>query len=174
MRIIENELNISAPVSRAFNWFKDLDKNYFKWHPHAHKSFVWMSDKPVGKGSLFAFEENIKGHKHKMLMEVSEYIENEKLSFLSHKIEVSSNIFPGRFMTYLSSFFRIRIEMIRTFESVSENSTRIYTIHRFGSDFPVVGLLIEWFINIFIFSPKDHELHIKEEGENMKLNLESR
>jgi hypothetical protein len=173
MRIIENELNISAPAGNAFNWFKDLDKNYLKWHPRAHKSFVWLSDKPIGEGSRFSFEENIKGHKHKMLMEVSEYVENEKLSFLSRKIEVSSNIFPDRFLSYLSSLFRIRIEMIRTFKSLSANSTKIHTIHRLGSDFPVIGALIEWFINIFIFSSKDHELHLKEEGEYMKINLES-
>jgi hypothetical protein len=173
MRILENELNISVPVSAAFNWFKDLDKNYLKWHPPTHKNFVWLSDKPIGKGSRFSFEENIKGNNHKMFMEVSEYIENEKLSFVSHKIQVSSDIFPDRLLTYLSSFFRIRIEINRTFESVSKNSTKILTTHRFGSNFPVIGALIEWCINIFIFSSKNHELHVKEEGEYMKMNLEA-
>jgi hypothetical protein len=173
MRIIENELYILAPVSTAFNWFKDLDKNYLKWHPPTHKNFNWLSDKPIGKGSRFSFEENIKGYKHKMLMEVSEYIENEKLSFVSLKIQVNSDIFPDRLLAYLGSLFRIRIEMIRTFESVSENSTKIHTIHRFGSNFPVIGTLIERCINIFILSSKYHELHIKEEGEYMKMNLES-
>lgn len=173
MRILENELNLSAPVSTAFNWFKDLDKNYLKWHPPTHKNFVWLSDKPIGKGSRFSFEENVKGNKHKMLMEVSEYIENKKLSFVSLKIQVKSDIFPDRFLTYLSSFFRIRIEMNRTFVSVSENSTKIHTIQRFGSKLPVIGTLIEWWINIFIFSSKYHELHMKEEGEYMKMNLEA-
>ncbi|MCF8044198.1 MAG: hypothetical protein K9K65_16245 [Desulfarculaceae bacterium] len=173
MRIIEDELNISVPVSTAFNWFKDLDKNYLKWHPPTHENFVWLSDKPIGKGSRFSFEESIKGNKHKMLMEVSEYIENKKLSFVSLKIEVESDIFPDRFLTCLSSLFRIRIEMIRTFASVSENSTKIHTTHRFGSNFPVIGTLIETFINIFVFSSKNHELHMKEEGEYMKMNLES-
>jgi hypothetical protein len=108
-----------------------------------------------------------------MLMEVSEYIENERLSFVSQKIQVDSNICPDRILTYLISFFRIQIEMNRTFESVSENSTKIHTTHKFGSNFPVLGTLIEWYINIFIFPSKYHELHMKEEGEYMKINLET-
>jgi hypothetical protein len=173
MRILENELDISTPVGKAFNWFKDLDKNYLKWHPPTHKNFVWLSDKPIAKGSRFSFEENINGNNHKMVMEVSEYIENKKLAFVSLKIQVDSNIFPARFMRSLSSFFRIRMEMNRTFESVSENSTKIHTTHRFGSNLPVIGTLIDWCINTFIFSSQDHELHMKEEGEYMKMYLEA-
>lgn len=83
MRILENEINLSVQVSTAFTWFKDLDKNYVKWHPPTHQDFVWLSDKPIIKSSRFCFEEDIKGHKHKMLMEISEYVENEKLFFIS-------------------------------------------------------------------------------------------
>lgn len=75
-------------------------------------------------------------------------------------------------MTFLSSFFRIRIEMNRIFKPVSENSTIIYTTHRFGCDIPVISKLVEWFIDNFIFSSKYLENHTKEEGEYMKKTLE--
>ena len=38
-----------------------------------------MSDKPIGVGSRFSFEENIEGHEQKVFMVVTEYKENEKL-----------------------------------------------------------------------------------------------
>ena len=171
MRILEDELKLSVPISVAFRWFKDLEKNYLKWHPPTHLDFVWLSDKPIGKGSQFYIKEDVKGHKHKMLMEVSEYVENAKLSFFSVKIQMTSKIFPDRFMSFLSSFFKIRIEMNRTFKSVSENSTIIYTTHRFGCHIPLLSKLVELFIDTFIFSSKHHENHMKEEGEYMKSNL---
>ena len=172
MRILENELKLSVPISIAFTWFKDLDKNYLKWHPPTHHDFVWLSDKPIGKGSQFYFEEDIQGHNHKMLMEISEYVENVKLSFFSVRIQAKSKIVPDRFMSFLSSLFRIRIEISRTFKSVSENSTIIYTTHRFGCHIPLISKLVERFIDTFIFSSKYHENHMEEENEYMKSSLE--
>lgn len=172
MEILEDELKLSVPTDVAFQWFKDLDKNYVNWHPPTHLKFAWLTEKPIGKDSKFYFEENINGHKHKMFMKVTEYIENEKLSFSSIKIQVISKLFPDRFMSFFSSFFRVRMEMERIFKPISETSTIIYTTHKLGCHLPIIGFLAEWFINTFIFSNKHHAEHMKEEDENMKNCLE--
>ena len=172
MKLLEDELKLTVPIKTAFKWFENLEKNYLRWHPNAHKEFVWLSSKPIKKGSRFYFVENIKGHKHKMLMEVSEYVENSKLSFLSIRIQVTSKIFPDQFLSLLSSLFKIKIEMNRIFQSISENSTIIHTTHKFGCHLPVINTLVEWFIDTFIFSSIDHANHMKEEGEYMKSYLE--
>lgn len=53
MRELKHKLTISTPVQSAFDWFKNFDENYVKWHPIAHQQFKWLSDKPITKGSLF-------------------------------------------------------------------------------------------------------------------------
>ncbi len=173
MKIIENELNLLVPINIAFNWFKDLDKNYLKWHPPTHLDFLWLSDKPIEKGSKFCFEEDINGHKHTMLMEVSEYVENSRLSFASVKILVKSKYFPDWFMSFISSLFKMQLEMNRIFKSVSENSTVIYTTHKFACNLPGINRMVEWFINSFIFSNKYHENHMREENDYMRNSLEN-
>ena len=93
MRILEDELKLFVPIKIAFKWFENLDENYLRWHPKAHHEFVWLSGKPIRKGSRFYFIESIKGHKHKMLMEVSEYVENSKLSFFRLKFRLYQKYF---------------------------------------------------------------------------------
>ncbi len=173
MRIINNELHISAPIDTVFSWFKNLDKNYLKWHPPTHQEFVWQSDKPIGKGTKFCFKEEIEGHKHKFFMVITDYIENERLSFASEFIQVESKIFPDKIMGFLSSFFRIKMEMEREFKAVSDNKTVIYTKHRLGCLLPIINRLVESVISAFIFSSRYHKNHMKEEDEYMKLNLEA-
>ena len=71
--------------------------------------------KPIGKGSRFYFEEEIKGHKHKMLMEITEYIENAKLSFSSKLILKRSEYFLHQDRTVLSENEPHRSEILKRF-----------------------------------------------------------
>jgi hypothetical protein len=139
MRIINNELYISAPIDTVFSWFKDLDKNYFKWHPSTHQEFVWLSGKPIDKGTKFYFREDIEGHKHTLFMVFTEYVENKRLSFVSESIHVESKILPDKVMCFLGSIFKIRLEMIRKFEPVSDHETVIYTTHRLSCQLPLLN-----------------------------------
>ena len=86
MRLLTYKHSIAVPVDQAFDWFVNLEKNYINWHPVTHKNFQWLSEKPVMKGSIFTFEEQIEGHSHKMVMEISDFIENQRISFSSIQI----------------------------------------------------------------------------------------
>jgi hypothetical protein len=174
MRELKHQLTIAATLSVTFDWFKNLDENYIRWHPEAHQKFEWLSGKPIRRGSIFSFEENIRGHHHKMLMQVTEYEENMRLSFSSIKIQTISVSPPLKLISFLGSLFRIKMEMTRIFESTSENTTTIYTTHKLGSKIPFIGKIVDWIIEHIIFTSKYHLEHIAEEGHYMKLNLETK
>ena len=173
MRILNYSHTIAVSTEQVFDWFKNLDKNYIKWHPATHKYFQWLTGKPIKKGAIFRFEEQIEEHTHKMVMKVSEYIENKRLSFSSLRIYHESNYIPHWLLTAFILFFRIKMEMIRSFEEDVKNLTTIHIIHKFGSPLPVIGNLIDWITEHFIISSKKHLEHIKEEALNMKSDLEN-
>ncbi|MBU1052568.1 MAG: hypothetical protein KKC46_01925 [Proteobacteria bacterium] len=83
MRIINYKETIEAPVSRVFDWFMNLDENYIKWYPDSHKDFKWLSPKPIIKGSVFKLEEEFDGHVHQMIMKITEFQKDKRLSFAS-------------------------------------------------------------------------------------------
>jgi len=172
VRELKHKQTISVPAYVVFNWFKNLDEHYIEWHPIAHRKFEWLSEKPVGTGSRFSFEENINGHEHKLLMEVIEYDENRKIAFSSIKIEGKSKLLPAWVMRFLSSIFKVRIEMKRIFEESTNSSTTIYTTHKLGAHIPIISKLVELMIDIVIFPSNDHLKHINEEGMYMKKCLE--
>lgn len=174
MRVLNFSHTIAVPAKQAFDWFINLDKNYIKWHPTTHKNFQWLSEKPVMKGSIFTFEEQIEDHRHKMIMTVSEFIENQRLSFLSVYIYARSKYLPHWLIAFIISILCIKMEMHRSFEEDKKNSTTIHTIHKFGSPKPVIGKIVDWVTEHFIFSSKNHLEHIGEEALNMKMDLETR
>ena len=172
MRVINHSHSIGVSSDRAFNWFTNLDKNYITWHPDSHINFQWLSGKPVKEGSTFIFEEQIRRHKHKMLMKISDFAENQRLSFSSIKIEMNSKYLPGWLISILISLFRIKLEMHRLFEAENEQLTTIRLTQKFGSQIPVIDKLVDFVTERFIFSSKSHFEHIEEEALNMKSALE--
>lgn len=174
MRELNYNHSVAISVDHVFDWFKNLDKNYLTWHPQTHKNFQWLSEKPVMKGSVFLFEEQIKGHNHKMLMKISEFVENQQLSFSSIKIFTSSKYLPGWLFSILISIFRIKMEMIRSFEPETKQLTTVRLTHKFGSPIPIIGRIVDYITERFIFSSKNHLEHIKEESFYMKNDLENK
>lgn len=105
-------------------------------------------------------------------MVITEYEENRKLSFVSEKIYVESKFIPSDFLDFLSQFFKVKIEMERIFEVISDKESILYTKHRFGSEVPIIGRFVNLFIDKFVFPSKYHEDHLKEEAEYMKEKIE--
>lgn len=173
MRVLTNELSISAPVDEVFKWFINLDLNYFIWHPKAHEKFKWLSDKPIKKGSRFYFIELVCGHRHQIFIEITEYIKNSKLSFQSNKIKICSNNIFDKLLSILATILQIKIEMKRDFQQATDNLTILHTTHKFGCNLPIIKLVADWVIGKFIFPAEEHEKHMREENENLKHCLES-
>ncbi len=175
MREITHTTTLPFSAHTVFDWFKNLDENYIKWHPVAHQNFEWLSQKPIGEGSLFYFVENIKGHQHKITMRITEYREDAKLSFDSVRIQVYSRFLPTWLMSLFISLFKIKLHITHKFESnPSEFVTTISTYQTMGSYMPVCGTLVDWVIESFIFPSQDYQDHVAEEGEYMKQDLESK
>ena len=174
MRLINYKHSIAVPVDQAFDWFVYLEKNYILWHPETHKNFQWLSDKPVMKGSVFKFEEKIEGHSHKMVMEISDFIKNQRITFSLKIIYAELKYLPDWLTALLIRIFKINMEMFRDFERVTSNSTTIHTVHKFGSSTPVIGKIIDWYIEHQVFSKGNHIKHIEEEAINMENALVQR
>lgn len=173
MRELSNKLALSVPIEQAFEWFINLDKNYIDWHPLLHIKCQWISGKPIGKNSIFIIEEkDKKGNKHKGTFIVTEYLENKRLCFLSREIRNEIKYMPSCFVNLLVWVFRIKMKMERDFISNSSFSTTIHTKHILGSEIPIIGKLVNYLIDRFLFSKKEHTIHMEEENEYMKRKLE--
>ncbi|MFH1980987.1 MAG: hypothetical protein ABIL58_04020 [Pseudomonadota bacterium] len=172
MRVIELKEIIEAPACQVFDWFMNLDKNYIDWHPSAHQYFRWLTEKPIGEGSLFEFSEEFDGHPHRMFMKITAFKKNQKLSFASERIAVDSTFLPAWLIERAAAVFQVKIEMHRTFRSTSSDSTELSTRHIYGSQLPIFGRIIDWILDRFFISDRSHLLHMKEESSNMIRELE--
>ena len=172
MRVLNHCHSVRVSSNRVFDWFTNLDKNYLTWHPISHRSFQWLSEKPVVEGSTFMMEEQIGRHNHKMLMKISDIFENQRILFSSVRIEMNSKYAPNWFISVLISLFRIKMEMHRLIENKSEQVTTIKLTHKIGSQIPVIHKLVDFVIEHFIISSKSHLEHIEEKALNMKTALE--
>ncbi len=105
-------------------------------------------------------------------MRISEYVENKKLCFSSEKIHFAPKYFPSSLMAIFGKLLMVKMEMEREFISNSPNQTTIITKHKLGSQLPIIGKLVDWGINKFLFAQQDHLDHLKEEEIYMKKNLE--
>ncbi len=174
MREVTHTTTLPFDVHTVFGWFKNLDENYIQWHPVAHQKFEWLTQKPVGEGTLFYFVENIKGHQHKITMKITEYKEDVKLSFTLVKIQAHTKYLPAWFLTILSSLFRIKLYITHQFDSRTPESVTVLTRQTMGSQLPVFGVLVDWGIESFILHTLDQQSHVAEEWEYMERELASR
>lgn len=172
MRVLNHSHSIRASSDQVFNWFTHLDKNYITWHPASHKSFQWLSEKPITRGSTFVLEEQIGRHDHTMWMKVSDFSENHRISFSSYRIEVNIKYVPNWAASFLILLFKIKMEMHRLFENESNNLTTIKLTQKIGSQIPIINKFVDFVLEHFIISSISHLKHIEEEAVNMKNALE--
>ncbi|MCX6224557.1 MAG: hypothetical protein NTV01_07360 [Bacteroidia bacterium] len=174
MREVTHTTTLPFDAHTVFDWFKNLDENYIQWHPIAHQQFEWLTQKPIGEGTLFYFVENIKGHQHKITMRIAEYKEDIKLSFAMVKIQVYSKYLPIWFLTILSSLFQITLNITHQFEANTPESVTIITRQTTGSHLPVFGVLVDWVLELLVFPSQDQQSHVAEEWEYIERELASR
>lgn len=171
MREIYHQVHLNTSIEAAFDWFVQMEANYRQWHPGAHHSFKWCTDKPVQKGSVFLIEEKVKDCQHKMKLEITTFVPYGQLAFASRQIAFKTKWLPYWLTSVVASVLSIKIKMKRIFKANNKNSTTIILLHQYGSDLPVIGKMVNALIRKKPVSVEEHLQHIMEEDYYMKKHL---
>ncbi len=130
----------------------NFKENYLAWHPD-HIACRYLTDGPLGVGSVIYFEENLHGKLHKLKVKIT-------------KIERYSRI-EYKFFMGLKGMFAVQPKNDRSSIFTAE-------LH-FGTAIPVASILVDLFLKTFLSRQlKAIEQHMREEGENLKRILERR
>lgn len=78
--ILQESLLIAAPPAAAFDFFRQMDSNYRRWHPD-HVSFEWLDDTRLAVGSRFRFEERINGKPIRRTDRMNRIVEDRLVEF---------------------------------------------------------------------------------------------
>ncbi|MDI6603456.1 MAG: SRPBCC family protein [Patescibacteria group bacterium] len=144
MITLKHSTEIKTTPENIYNWFKNINKNYKKWHPDHVK---WINETGgLGEGDIVYYEEYVHGKLHSNRSKITKIEENKKVEF--------KNLFPVSIICPKGSF---SIEQ--------KGETCIFTATffiRFG-----------WFFSRFAKQRLDAgKEHLREEGENLKRLLE--
>jgi Polyketide cyclase / dehydrase and lipid transport len=146
MVTLRNSTKIRTTPDEIFKWLKNLDKNYREWHPDHVK---WTNEtESLDEGNIAYYEEYIHGEMHKSKARIIGIEEDRRIEF--------ANLFPMGIVCPKGSF---------AIEREGDHCVFTATLSfRFG-----------WFFSRFARSRiKAIEMHMKEEGENLKKLLEKR
>lgn len=145
MTTLKDSVGINRPSEVVFTWFAHLEENYRVWHKD-HVLARWIKGKNFEKGSVLYAEEYLGGKLEKLSFEITNCVPNE---LIEYKV-----LFPESIICSGGSF-----------SIKPSNGGSVFTAtlsFRFGE------LLL-------MFAGKRVEairLHMKEEGENLKVLLE--
>lgn len=146
MVTVKNSIKIRSTPDEIFKWLKNLDKNYRAWHPDHVKWITKTGNLDVG--STAYYEEYLHGDLHKSKAKIVDIEENKKIEF--------ANLFPMGIICPKGSFI---IEQ--------EGDYCVFTA--------TLSFRLGWFFSRFAKGRiKAIEMHMKEEGENLKKLLEKR
>lgn len=141
---LSHSIKINSSPDAVFDWFGDLPVHYRSWHPD-HVTARWIKKVEQGVGTVFYAEQKLDGDRGGYIFTVTEYV-------------------PGRLIVYKPSFPR-SLNLIRGSFIVEpvEGGCLFTATLRFRFGFLVSETL-----------KRDIEIHIGEEGENLKKLLESK
>ena len=144
MITLRNTIKIKATPDEIFKWLKNLDKHYKEWHPD---HVEWINETGnLDEGNIAYYEEYLHGELHRSRAKITEVEENKSIEFM--------NLFPMGILCPKGSFI----------------------IERKGDDCIFTATLsfrFGWFFSRFAKDRiKAIEIHMKEEGENLRRLLE--
>ncbi len=145
---LSDTIKIAAPVSRVFNFFEELDKNYLRWHPD-HLGCKLLAGRNIEAGTIMCFEEKMHGKPHSLKFKIT-WVETGKI------IEYA-NFFPFS-MISSGGFFK--------FVQIGGDSCEFIAGMNFKGG--------KFLSNLFRTRIEALKKHMKEEGENLKKIMESR
>lgn len=150
MIVLSDTIEISAPAKEIYLFFLRFQENYLAWHPD-HTFCRYLTDGPMGIGSVIYIEELLHGKPHKLKLRIT-------------RLEPYSLIEYHNFMGTKGLFL---------FEQKSSDSTLFTAELRFGLDIPILEKLLDPILRLLLSRQlKGIHKHIKEEGENLKRIVE--
>ncbi|MFX1320466.1 MAG: SRPBCC family protein [Promethearchaeota archaeon] len=147
MKTLRDSIEINTKPEKIFQWLKNLDNNYKKWHKDHVNSIKLTATRELEIGDVFCYEEYLHGELHKLKLKLTNVEENRVIEF--------KTLFPASLICPKGSFL---------IEPKNDNSIFTATLtFRMG--------------NIFSKFAKSRveaiKKHMKEEGENLKRLLET-
>ncbi len=146
-----HEVDIKTSPDKIWDFLININENYSVWHPKDHILFQWTKGAPFKTGSTFYAEQYMMGEKVKYNGKITESIPGEKITMT---------------FSFPLSLITEKIEMI--IENKGTNSTFKHITYM---KFKYLSRTIFKKQNIKLLN--DMDVHIREEGENMKRILES-
>lgn len=158
MITIKDTVEIKATPEKIFNWFKNLDKHFTKWHPN-HKKFVKVTGN-LNEGDVIYFEECVDGRMFRIKCKITK-IEKEEWGWRA--IFKSTHWLGGKLLN---------TRIILLVES-KKDTCAFSNIQTIGFNSPVIGKLIDLLVlksfgSMINLIKKDME----EDGKNLKKILE--
>ncbi|WP_440951834.1 SRPBCC family protein [Methanococcoides sp. FTZ1] len=148
MLTLKDSVIIDQPQDAVFEWFEHFTENYTFWHED-HVIAKWVRGKNFEEGSVLYAEEYLNGKLEKLSFEITRYKKGE---FIEYKI-----LFPHSIISPAGAFH---------VESLGNNRC-LFTAtlsFRFG-----------WmFLKFAKGRVESLRKHMREEGENLKVLLESK
>ena len=146
---LSHSIEIKTSPEKIWNFFKNTE-NYTTWHPKDHIKFIWTEGKPLEVGSKFYSEQLVFGKVQKYKGLITEIIQNRKIVF-TFKFPVS----------LISPRIEWRIE--------PKGSNTVFTAITYMRAGHLYKKLFKKGMKNLI---KEHDRHVSEEGENLKIILE--
>ncbi len=146
MRQLHDEIQIDAPPEPIWAWLSDLPAHYTRWHPD-HVSAEWVRGEPNQVGSVLEAVEILAGHREKVRFEITSVDPPHRLTFRT--LGPISTVLPRGLLVI---------------DAVDGGSRFTATIsYRFGR------------VTETVFAGRLGAMrrHIREEGINLKRNVES-
>ncbi len=145
MRTLEDPIKINRPPEAIFEWFAHFTENYRSWHKD-HVTARWIKEKNFEKGAVLYAEEYLGGKLEKLSFEITLCVRNE---LIEYKV-----LFPESIICSGGSF--------------SIKPSNGGSVFKAELSFRFGGLLSK----VARKKVEAIKLHMKEEGENLKVLLE--
>jgi hypothetical protein len=144
MITLRDTAEIDAPPEQIFEFFLHFRENYLAWHPD-HVDCRYLTDGPLGEGSIVYVEEYLHGKLHKLELHVTQIVPYSHIEYT----------FAGG-----DGAFRI---------SPCEAGGRFTAELGLGIETPVLGKLLDRCLRAFLGRQLQAlEQHMVEEGQNLK------
>jgi len=150
MIILRYSISINAPAKKIFDFFMGFQENFYAWHPD-HTDCRYLTDGPLGEGSVIYIEEKLHGKPHKLKMKITKLERYSRMEYTT--IMGTKGVFSIEPKNDRSSIFTAELN--------------------FGTKIPVISILVDLFMKTFLSQPLEGiKKHMVEEGVNLKKMVE--
>ena len=152
--VLRDSIEIKTTADKVFNFLTSIvdDKSYRAWHKDDHVSFRWLKGKPWTDGSVLYAEEFIHGKLHKFKFEITKIVPGKSIEYTPTSPFVRKFFPKNEFILEQKGDFCIF------------TASGTYRVGKLGK------ILFKKAIENGLSSVKKH---MREEGENLKIILES-